>query len=169
MSVKSDLEKLGGCTGGQIIYFSAKALAEVLNVSRKQIALWPDTKKIMKHLFPDLNLSNIRFQNKCTLPGNWFNSNVNAMTFGYRIFHKDKDLQQSWQKLSVLMHELVHVDQLRKRNNDEAAFACDYGKGFLQGGSYLKNPMEKEAYDFVSAHPLPDSLPVSLKNLPKKP
>ena len=58
------------------------------------------------------------------------------------------------------MHELVHVDLVRRKGG-EVAFACDYGKGYLKGGNYRKNPMEVEAYDFVDKHG--DSLPDGVK------
>jgi len=48
------------------------------------------------------------------------------------------------------MHELVHVDQVRRRGNNETRFARDYGNGFLKAGNYAKNPLEVEAYDFVT-------------------
>jgi hypothetical protein len=53
------------------------------------------------------------------------------------------------------MHELVHVDQLRRRGDNEDRFACDYGKGYLEAGNYRNNPLEEEAYDFVDSHSVP--------------
>ena len=82
------------------------------------------------------------------------------MTFGYTIFFKGSNIQKSRGGLKLLMHELVHVDQVRRKGG-EVAFACDYGKGYLKGGSYRKNPMEVEAYDFVDKHG--DSLPDGVK------
>lgn len=171
MSILSQLQAAGGCSGGVAIYNLAKGTVGATNLFRKRIKLWPDTKAIMRRFFPELNLNKVTFCNNSSLPGNWFTSanSVGAMTFGYNIFFKGKDIQQHWEKLELLMHELVHVDQVRKRSDDEVLFACDYGKGYLKAGSYRENPMEIEAYDFVKAHPLPASLPESLRKLPKKP
>jgi hypothetical protein len=91
------------------------------------------------------------------------------MTFGYTIFFKASDYQKSWARLEYLLHELVHVDQVRRRGDSESSFACDYGKGYLAAGSYRNNPLEVEAYDFVANHRLPGALPANLRKLPKKP
>ncbi len=170
MNVLKELERAGGCEGGRLVYFLAKPLVEVANLGRKHITLWPDTKKIMRRFFPKLDLDQVSFQNNCELPGNWFTpaKNVAAMTFGNRIFFKGKDIQKSWAKLELLMHELVHVDQVR-RYGGEWNFACAYGKGFLAAGNYRDNKLEKEAFDLVAKNPLPASLPASLRKLPRQP
>ena len=171
MSILSQLQNAGGCGGGQAIYYAAKGVCYMSNVTHKQIELWPDTIKIMHFFLPQLNLHRVRFRNNCSLPGNWFTSasNVDAMTFGYNIFFKGKDNQQSWAKLELMLHELVHVDQVRRRGDSESNFACDYGKGYLAAGNYRNNLMEVEAYNFVANHRLPGSLPANLRVLPKKP
>ena len=170
MSVLSTLKSAGGCAGGYSIYYAAKGSAYGVNFQRKERKLWPDTRAKMKHFFPDLDIGHVRFSINCRLPGNWFMSagSVAGMTFGYRIFFKGTNVQKSWPGLELLMHELVHVDQVRRRGKDEGRFACDYGKGYLKGGSYEKNPMEAKAINFVGTHRLPDSLPPSLRTLPKK-
>lgn len=156
MSVLSTLKKAGGCAGGVVIYNAAKAAARVANVARKRRKLKGDTKKLMRRHFPKLNLNKVRFCINSSLPANWFQSpdKTAGMTFGYTIYFKKSGVQKSKAGLALLMHELVHVDQVRRRGNSQRRFACDYGKGFLKGGSYRKNPMEVEAYDFVSNHPL---------------
>nr|MBI3614158.1 DUF4157 domain-containing protein [Nitrospirota bacterium] len=171
MSILSTLQNHGGCAGGQLIYYGAKGLCLAKNVQRKRRELWPDTIKIMNFLLPHVNLHRVRFCINCSLPGNWFTSanNVEATTFGYTIFFDNSDYQKSWPGLEILLHELVHVDQVRRRSDSESAFACDYGKGYLAAGNYRNNPMEVEAYDFVTNHPLPGSLPANLQKLPKKP
>ena len=86
------------------------------------------------------------------------------MTFGYTIYFKRTDIQKTQAGLKLLMHELAHVDQVR-RFGGEIPFACKYGKGYLKGGSYLKNPLEVAAYRMVEKHG--DELPAKQKN-PKK-
>lgn len=55
----------------------------------------------------------------------------------------------------MVMHELVHTDQVRRRCNSEILFAADYDKGYLVAGNYHHNPLEKEAFDFVIIRKLP--------------
>lgn len=171
MSILSQLQKAGGCGGGQAIYYAAKGVCYAANVPRMRRELWPDTIKIMNALLPQLNLHRVRFCINSSLPGNWFTSadNIEGMTFGYNLFFKGTDYQVSWTRMRYLLHELVHVDQVRRRGDSESTFACHYGEGYLSGGSYEKNPMEVEAYNFVNGHPLPDALPANLRKLPRKP
>ena len=157
MSVLDTLRNLGGCAGGIAIYNAAKALAWSRNVNRKKRKLWPKTICRLGELFPYLDLSKIRFSIDCSLPPNWFTSanNVYGMTFGYRIYFKGSGYQKSEPGLQKLMHELVHVDQVRSRGDSERKFACAYGEGYLQAGNYYDNPLEIEAREFVSNHPVP--------------
>ena len=80
------------------------------------------------------------------------------MTFGYTIYWRDELDESRPDDLVKLIHELVHVDQVR-RNGGESAFACEYGRGYIVGGgqlpayiddvtAYHRNPLEAEAYNF---------------------
>ena len=151
MSVLSELRKFGGSAGGIHVYAGAKALVYTRNSMRKRRKLWKSTRKVMKKYFPKLKLGKVRFCINCSLPGNWFESpdKVAAMTFGDTIFFKGTYIQKSRDGLKLLMHELVHVDQVRRKGG-ELKFAAAYGRGYLKGGSYRKNPMEVEAYNFVA-------------------
>lgn len=161
MSVLAELKKAGGCQGGKVIYAAAKLSCQAANVARKDRELWDNTRKLFKKYFPDLNLKKVRFHINCTLPGNWFTSanSVDGMTFGYDIYFKGSDLQKSRKGLRLLMHELVHVDQVR-RLGGELAFACKYGEEYVKAGNYRDNRLEVEAYDFVAKHgaSLPDGV-----------
>ena len=152
MSVLSALRSAGGAAGGVAIYFGAKAAVELANFGRTRQKLSAATKRKLAPLFPKLDLGRVRIRTGCTLPGNWFQAagKVRAMTFGYTVYFRAKSVQSTRRGLNDLMHELVHVDQVRRRRNDETRFARDYGKGFLSGGSYAKNPLEVEAYAFVA-------------------
>jgi hypothetical protein len=163
MSVLDDLKMLGGCNGGVAIYTHAKTAALVANVARERRKLWSTTVAVMQAYFPKLHLGKVEFCINSTLPANWFKSadNVDGMTFGYTIFFKGSNIQKTQDGLALLMHELVHVDQVRRRGDSELKFACDYGDGYLQAGSYEANPLEKEAYDFVTANR--SSLPNGVK------
>jgi hypothetical protein len=171
MDILGILRRKGGCAGGQLIYYAAKGLCLAANVQRMRRELWPDTIRRMNALLPQLNLHRVRFCINCSLPGNWFTTanNVVGMTFGYTIFFKGSGYQTSWPGLEDILHELVHVDQIRRRGDSESNFACDYGKGYLAAGNYRNNPMELEASNFVANHRLPGALPANLRTLPRKP
>jgi hypothetical protein len=156
MSVLDTLTRMGGCAGGVFVYGAAKTTCFAANIQRKKRKLNLDVINRMTQLFPNLDLSKIRFSINCSLPGNWFaeGSPYKAITFGDRIFFDDSDIQKTESGLKLLMHELIHVDQCR-RLGGETRFACEYGKGYLSGGGYLNNPMEIEARNFVLNHPVP--------------
>lgn len=104
----------------------------------------------MRPHFPALDLAAVRVCRNASLPPNWFvRSGVAGMAFGNAIFLALDDYTRSARGLRLLMHELVHVDQVR-RLGGERAFACAYGRGYLAGGGYRGNPLEEEAYAFVA-------------------
>lgn len=154
MSVRSFLEEHGGCSGGRLIYYAAQTTVQLANWTRDKHRISAESKAKLQPLFPRLDLDQVEFKMCCSLPGNWFTGadEVEAMTFGYVIYFKDNNIEQTDRGLDILMHELVHVDQVR-RLGSEHAFACEYGIGFLAGG-YRNNPLEEEAYDFVDVHHL---------------
>jgi hypothetical protein len=154
----AELQKAGG---GVAVYYAAKGACFYANMARKRRKLWKNTRKLMKQYFPDLKLNDVRFCIQATLPANWFESPVRAeaMTFGNTIFFKGSDYQKSRRGLTLLMHELVHADQVR-RLGSEPQFAAAYGDGFLTAGSYRDNPMEKAARDMEARYgaSLPDGV-----------
>jgi hypothetical protein len=154
MSIRSFLEEHGGCAGGRLIYYAAQTTVQLANWTRDKHRISAETRAKLQPLFPELDLDKVEYKMCCSLPGNWFTSadEVEAMTFGYMLYFKDGDVEQTTKGLNILMHELVHVDQVR-RLGSEHAFACEYGTGYLAGG-YRDNPLEVEAYDFVDANRL---------------
>ncbi|MDD2732813.1 MAG: hypothetical protein PHF56_02640 [Desulfuromonadaceae bacterium] len=157
MNVLEELKKLGGRAGGITIYYGAKSAAAVANVAKQTNKLNARSKAKFRPLFPHLDLDRVRIRPACDLPGNWFESEggphkVVAMTFGYTIYCKGTHMQRTYEKLNILMHELVHIEQIRCCGNSETEFAGDYGEGFLDAGNYRQNPLEEEAYDFVEAY-----------------
>jgi hypothetical protein len=150
------LKRLIGCISGISIYMVAKAAARIANIFVRRHELNSGTKNIMIPLFPHLDLERIRIKSGSTLPPNWFRGRAKfvAITFGYTIYCTDIKMQSTNKNLNVIMHELVHADQVRKRDNSEIKFASDYGKGYLHTGNYRQNPLELEAFDFVNLHHL---------------
>ena len=147
-----------GCVLGQTIFNEAKRSAQIVNVVRPRRSLQPTTIARLKPLFPDLDLAAVRVRTRCRLPSNRFRptGSIYAMTFGYTIYWRDELDEGNPVDLVKLIHELVHVDQVR-RHGGESGFACEYGRGYIQGGGalpgyitdatpYHRNPLEAEAY-----------------------
>jgi hypothetical protein len=159
MMTVTELQRAGGSVA---VYYAAKGACLFANAQRQRRKLWKNTRKLMKQYFPDLKLNDVRFCIHSNLPPNWFESplRVEGMTFGDTIFLKGTDYQKTRAGLATLMHELFHVDQVR-RHGGEMGFAVAYGEGFLKGGNYSKNPMETAAVNFVEANRA--SLPEGVK------
>jgi hypothetical protein len=151
-----------GCALGQTVFAETKRSAQIVNVIRPRRSLQATTIARLKPLFPDLDLTRIQVRTRCRLPSNQFRQtgSIYAMTFGYSIFWRDELDETNPNDLVKLIHEIVHVDQVRRRGS-ESAFACEYGRGYIEGGGHLpayideptayhRNPMEAEAYTFES-------------------
>ena len=149
-----------GCALGQSIFAETKRSAQIVNILRPRRSLQAATITRLKPLFPDLDLARIQVRTRCRLPSNRFRQtgSIYAMTFGYSIFWRDNLDENNPDDLVKLIHEIVHVDQVR-RTGDESAFACEYGRGYIEGGgtlpgyideptAYHRNPLEAEAYTF---------------------
>lgn len=149
-----------GCTLGRVVYQETKRAATAVNLTRPARPLRPSTQARLRTLFPDLDVGAIRVRTRCRLPANRFqpSGSIYAMTFGTTIFWRDELDEDDPVDLVRLIHECVHVDQVR-RHGGESRFACEYGKGYLAGdgevpayirdpGAYHRNPLEAEAYTF---------------------
>jgi hypothetical protein len=158
MGVLDILEDLGGCAGGQRIYQLANAAMEARHPRRERRRLQTATVRRLQHLYPDVDLSSVRFVTSADLTlQELFEEEAAAITFGATMWfkHKRRHMEETEAGLLLLMHELVHVAQYRRLGSSKTAFACAYGMGYLEGGGYESNPMEQEAYDFVDFHDLP--------------
>jgi Domain of unknown function (DUF4157) len=149
-----------GCTVGRAVFRETKRSAQIANVGRATRPLLPATIERLRPLFPHLDLSTVRVRTRCRLPSNKFHTSgsIYAMTFGSTIYFRDELDERDPGQLVHLIHELVHVDQVR-RFGGEPAFACEYGRGYIDGGgelpayidhptAYHRNPLEAEAYTF---------------------
>jgi hypothetical protein len=149
-----------GCVLGQTVFNEAKRSAQIVNVIRPRRSLQPATIAKLKPLYPQLDLENVKVRTRCRLPSNRFRptGSIYAMTFGYTIYWRDELDETKPDDLVKLIHELVHVDQVR-RHGGESEFACEYGRGYIEGGgtlpgyitdatAYHRNPLEAEAYTF---------------------
>ena len=149
-----------GCTIGRGIYREAKRSTQLVNAHRPWRRLRPDTQEMLRTLFPDLDVERIRYRTRCRLPSNRFreSGSIYAMTFGYSIYWRGDFDERNPRQIVDFIHEVMHVEQVR-RFGGEDAFACEYGKGYLQGGgelpatirkpsTYHRNPLEAEAYRF---------------------
>lgn len=149
-----------GCALGRSVYTEAKRASQIVNVLRPRHPLSAATVARLQPWFPELDLGTVRVRTVCRLPPNRFQErgHIYAMTFGSTIYWRDELDEDDPGDLVRLMHELVHVDQVR-RHGGESAFACAYGEGYLSGGgdvpthidqptAYHRNPLEAEAYAF---------------------
>jgi hypothetical protein len=149
-----------GCSRGRSVYTETKRSAQIVNFARRRRSLQAVTVARLKPLFPELDLENIKVRTRCRLPSNQFRptGSIYAMTFGYTTYWRDEIDESAPDDLVHLIHEIVHVDQVR-RFGGESAFACEYGLGYLAGGgtlppyigdldAYHRNPLEAEAYNF---------------------
>lgn len=151
-----------GCTLGRAVFRETKRAAQLANMRRVRRPLRPATQATLAVLFPELDIAAIRVRTRCRLPANRFQptGSIYAMTFGSTIYWRDELDEDDPVQLVRLIHEVVHVDQVR-RFGGESGFACEYGKGYLRGGGvlpshirqpsdYHRNPLEAEAYTFES-------------------
>jgi Domain of unknown function (DUF4157) len=149
-----------GCTLGRSVFRETKRSAQICNLGRTARPLLPATIARIGPLFPQLDLSTVSVRERCRLPSNRFHTtgSIYAMTFGSTIYFRDRLDEHDPGQLVHLIHELVHVDQVR-RYGGEPAFACEYGRGYIDGGgelpayidhptAYHRNPLEAEAYTF---------------------
>lgn len=146
------LKRIVGCTAGTVVYWAARAACFAMNAGRPKRRLDPSLMAAMGEHFPALDLTRVRLCDEASLPANLLASRraprADGMTFGWTIFVRPMLRLDDPALVGLVMHELVHVDQVR-RLGGEGAFACAYGRGFLDGGGYRENPMEEEAYAFV--------------------
>jgi hypothetical protein len=162
---------------GATIFRETKRSAQIANVGRAARPLGSETIERLEPLFPDLDLHLVRVRSNCRLPSNRFreHGSIYAMTFGNTIYWRDRLDEREPGDLVKLIHEIVHIDQVR-RLGGETAFARSYGAGYLDGGgelptyiaqptAYHRNPLEAEAYTFEArfrddrGRVVPDLLP----------
>ncbi len=147
-----------GCALGRLVYRETKRSAQIANAFRPRRELRPATKRLLTAVLPDLDADAIRVRSRCRLPANRFDrsGSIYAMTFGSTIYWRDELDEDDPSDLVKLIHEAVHVDQVRRLGGEDR-FACEYGKGYVAGGgdvpahiarptAYHRNPLEAEAY-----------------------
>lgn len=137
---------------GAMVYYAAKVSASIANSNKKRSRISSDARKRIQIFFPTLDLSKVWIIENAIIPANWIEreSRTEAMTFGWNIYAKRDDLQYQYEGILVLIHELVHVQQMQLVG--ETNFAARYGKEYIQFG-YPNMPLESEAFHFVSNIP----------------
>lgn len=173
------IQVLAGVAGVPV-YFITKAACHLANLGRARRRLGSGVVSLMQEHLPDVDFRRVRCVYGASLPANWFKSlggakrlTADGMTFGNTIFLRPSADQglgplssagaasaMDRATLGLLLHELVHVVQVR-RLGGELAFAFRYALGFLSARGYRANPLETEAYDLVArcAASLPVRLP----------
>jgi hypothetical protein len=149
-----------GCRLGREVYRETKRAATIANVHRRPQTPGPRLRALITELFPELDVGALRYRTGCRLPPNHFREDgwVLAMTFGSSIFWRGEFDEDDPRDVVNFLHEVMHADQVR-RYGGESGFACEYGKGYVEGGGrlpahiteptrYHRNPLEAEAYSF---------------------
>lgn len=153
--LKSLLERYGSRGLGLILYNGAKGAAKTINVGKSANPLPDLTRARLEWLFPTVDVGRVRIIQGANLPANWFvqPNSIDAMTFGWEIYMKTEgDVENDYNNLLILTHELVHVRQIRDLGEGE--FARRYGEQWEQSGGYSDSmPLENEAYSFASNIP----------------
>ena len=148
---------------GVAVYTITKAACHAWNIGRAKAPLPAAVRAVMQRHFPELDLAKVRVCTNASLPANWIRlpggPRMDGMALGRTIFLTGADYSRSRKALRLLMHELVHVEQVR-RLGGEIAFARAYGRGYVEARGYRGNPLEAEAYEFESraGRGLPDGV-----------
>jgi hypothetical protein len=148
---------IAGIAGGILGFYAGKMLALLVNIRKTARTISPQTAKKLNSLFPGMSFSGIRIVSDAWLPAHIFNRSIEGMTFHNRIYVTHRDVLQNHTGFLLLVHELVHIKQIRE--SGEFLFACRYGKQFLAHGGYSERmPFEHEAYEFVekNQYQIPD-------------
>jgi hypothetical protein len=147
-SVLRGFKVLAGYAGGIVGFFVSKSLAQIVNRRKTVCRITPEIANRLNPLFPGMQFSNIRIIGNAWLPAHLFNRSIEGMTFRNRIYVTHRDVLHTHAGFMLLVHELVHIKQIRE--SGEITFACRYGEQFLLNGGYNeKMPYEREAYEFV--------------------
>jgi hypothetical protein len=85
-----------GCSIGKVAFRETKRSAQLANLTRSSEPLKEETQAMLRKLFPDLDVSQIRVRRGCRLPANRFDErgSTYAMTFGNSIYWRDKVLDE---------------------------------------------------------------------------
>lgn len=134
---------------GAVIAYYAYILPAVslLNLRKQRQELTDMTRFLMQALFPGVDLGRVRLTANATLP--WPKPR-RAITLNRSIYVRDEFDQLRSRDLRLLLHELVHVDQYRRKGT--LSFMWSYGRALAKGGSYRRNLLEVEAFEFALRH-----------------
>lgn len=163
--------QLGACLAGQVVYRVAKAGNIIGNIHKPPKFLPAGFRSDVVEVFGGgtaaraINATDfalVLYVDDALLSANWFSEGTDAMCFGATSYMGVTlggliYLDEPWDATvnadrELMAHELVHTRQYRRFIN-ETGFACAYGIGFAQAGfNYAANPLEDEAFDFVTAN-----------------
>jgi hypothetical protein len=142
------LKLFGGCEGGKIVFKVVKKWTEELNKDAPSAKLEPKLIEVLKEYAQLIDLDRVRLISNADLPPDWFAPDYTGITFGYNIYFKHQFDSSNESHIRFIVHEIYHVDQYRRYGSTNN-FACEYGKGFVDGGfSYDSNPLEEDANEF---------------------
>lgn len=137
-----------GSAAGFLVFYACKILALIMNFGKPSYRISAEALQKLKNLFAGIQLDNVTVIPHAWLPAHIFNRSIEGMTFHNRIYIVPDCKPENNSVLLLLIHELVHVRQIRELG--EPVFACRYGVQFLKNRGYGEGmPLEKEAYGLV--------------------
>ncbi|MHA2279189.1 MAG: hypothetical protein ACXAC2_25700, partial [Candidatus Kariarchaeaceae archaeon] len=154
------IAKLGACLAGKVAYSFAKNANILENLGKHITPLPTSFKDRLPRVFGSTKFEEVMIVENAILIANFFGGSKKGMTFGNVFWYGMPCLaviflvgsfdQNKFTDRRLLVHELVHVKQLRRFGYSDSNFACAYGIGYYEGGfSYENNPLEVEAYSFT--------------------
>ena len=145
-------------------FFVVQARIAWTNRRRPRRALSSREREILEPFFPALDLKRVRLIEDAHI---WGIRSIAGITFGRRVYLSGRIDSTSPIDLSLLLHELRHVEQYARRT--QPLFAICYLWGYvLHGFRYARIPLERDAFAFEARHrdalvaavsALPDSVP----------
>jgi hypothetical protein len=152
------LKILGGCLGGITVHRLVKAHQVLANAMSLYYFLPVDVLSRLAVVFPKASFGDVLYMDHSIMAQDWYSNTTNGMTFdfslftsGYIVYLKPAFYFNFADIKELLVHELVHVLQYRAYGSP-LGFACAYGMGYAEAGTYEENPLEAEPIDFVNQH-----------------
>jgi Domain of unknown function (DUF4157) len=143
----SDIAKALLTAAAQVVavplFFSYEAFVRLVNLRRARTPLDPAVAKLMMAHHPELDLTTVRTVCPAVIPS--VQRGTTGLTLGSTIFLREPPDPASMRSMSLVLHELVHVDQ--NRRHGRLGFARQYGVGWASTLSYRQIPLEAEAFD----------------------
>jgi hypothetical protein len=126
------------------VFFAFEAFVRLVNMRRPRRPLDPAVVELMGAHHPELDLGCVRTVCPAVIPS--AKRGTSGLTLGTTIFLREPPDPANLRSMSLVLHELVHVDQ--NRRHGRLGFARQYGVGWASTLSYRQIPLEAEAFEY---------------------